>query len=204
MVLEDKGELQTAAASILMKILYAARMARFDLLRPTCRLACFITKWTTLCDKQLHRLVCYIHSSLSVRMIGWVGDQGCDLNPHAYADADLAGCCDSQRSTSGVHMAIEGPSSRFPISALSKRQGCVSTSTPEAEIVAAFTAYKSLLLPSIAIWEVVFAREVVAQFHEDNQAMIRVVQTGKTPTMRHINRVHRSSIAWLHEQLGNP
>ncbi len=59
-VLEDKGELQTAAASTLMNILYAARVARFDLLRPTCRLACFITKWTTLCDKQLHRLVCDI------------------------------------------------------------------------------------------------------------------------------------------------
>ena len=40
------GLLQPHAASILMKILYAARMARFDLLRATCRLACFITKWT--------------------------------------------------------------------------------------------------------------------------------------------------------------
>ena len=34
--------------------------------------------------------------------------------------------------------------------------------------------------------------------------MIRVVQTGKNPTMRHLNRVHRISVAWLHEQLGNP
>ena len=34
--------------------------------------------------------------------------------------------------------------------------------------------------------------------------MIRVVQTGRNPTMRHLNRVHRISVAWLHEQLGNP
>ena len=173
-----------------MKILYAARMARFDLLRPTCRLACYITKWTPLCDKQLHRLICYINSSLSVRMTGWIGDNADALNPHVYADADLAGCCDSQRSTSGAHMAVQGPNSRFPISALSKRQGSVSTSTPEAEIVSAFTAFKNLLLPSLAMWETLLRRAVIAQFHEDNQAMIRVVQTGRNPTMRHLNRVH--------------
>ena len=107
-VLGDTGELQTATASVIMNILDAARMARFDRLRPTCRLACFITKWTTLCDRQLHRLVCCINSSLSVRMTGWVCGKADDLNPHAHADADLAGCCDSQRRTSGVHMAIEG------------------------------------------------------------------------------------------------
>ena len=123
--INDKGELQAAAASILMKILYAARMARFDLLRATCRLACYITKWTPPCDRQLHLLICYINSSLSVRMTGWVGDKACDLNPHVYADADLAGCLDSPKSTTGVHMAVEGPNTRFPLSALSKRQGCV-------------------------------------------------------------------------------
>ena len=39
------GRLQAIAASILMGLLYAARMARFDLLRATCKLACFTTKW---------------------------------------------------------------------------------------------------------------------------------------------------------------
>ena len=51
------------AASILMKILYVARMARFDLLRPTCKLACFITNWSPACDKQLLQLVPYINST---------------------------------------------------------------------------------------------------------------------------------------------
>ena len=55
---QDRGALQPTAAKVLMKILYAARMARFDLLRAVCHLACFITKWTPECDKRPHRLVC--------------------------------------------------------------------------------------------------------------------------------------------------
>ena len=46
-----------------MKILYAARMARFDLLTAVNRLATKVTKWTAECDRQLHRIVCYVNSS---------------------------------------------------------------------------------------------------------------------------------------------
>ena len=56
----DEGELQPIAARVLMKVLYGARMARFDLLRPMCALATHITKWTSHCDKALHRLMCFI------------------------------------------------------------------------------------------------------------------------------------------------
>ena len=41
------------AASILMKVLYAARMARHDLLRATCALAREITRWNSMCDRKL-------------------------------------------------------------------------------------------------------------------------------------------------------
>jgi hypothetical protein len=37
-------------------------------------------------------------------------------------------------------------------------------------------------------------------FHEDNQAMIQIVRTGRNPTMRHLGRVHKIAVAWLHEQ----
>ena len=74
-----------------MKILYMARMARYDLLRPTCRLACDISKWTEENDKQLHRLICYMHSTADYCQVGWIGDGPAALAPHLYADADLAG-----------------------------------------------------------------------------------------------------------------
>ena len=52
-----------------------------------------------------------------------------DVHLALYADADFAGCIDSLRSTSGGHLNIQGPNTRFPLSGSSKRQGCVSHST---------------------------------------------------------------------------
>ena len=119
--LKKKGQLSEAAASITMTILFVARVARFDLLRPTCRLAQYLSKWDDRCDKQLHRLMCYVNSNTEAKLTGWVGDNASDLSPHIYADADFAGCLKTQRSTSGMHFAAEGPHSRFPIAASSKR-----------------------------------------------------------------------------------
>eukprot|EP00974_Lingulodinium_polyedra_P005717 541700-Lingulodinium_polyedra.AAC.1 len=62
-----------------MKILYAARMARFDLLKATNALACRLTKWDSQCDARLKRLASYICSSLDERLVGYVakGDKNC-------------------------------------------------------------------------------------------------------------------------------
>ena len=99
-----KGELHSIAASVLMKLMYAARMARWDLLRAISHLACFITTWTPDCDKRLHRIMCYVKSSYKLRQLAWIGDDPIKnpgiIEPHMYADADLGGCYVSNRSTS--------------------------------------------------------------------------------------------------------
>jgi hypothetical protein len=97
-----------------MKILYGARNARPDILKAVTHLACFFTKWTTLCDRRLHRLVCYIHSTYNYRLVGWIGDGPSALQPHLFADADFAGCVYTQRSTSGLHLAVRGPKQLLP------------------------------------------------------------------------------------------
>ena len=56
-----EGLLATIACKVLMKILYGARLARLDLLRPIAALASKITKWDSVCDGMLHRLVCYTY-----------------------------------------------------------------------------------------------------------------------------------------------
>ena len=174
-------------------------MARFDLLRAVCHLACYITKWSTDCDKRLHRLACYIHSTKHFRMIGWVGDDLSSLQPHMFADADFAGCTSSQRSTSGLHITVRGPNSCFPIVGCSKRQGCVSISTPEAEIVAGSFALQVHGLPALDLWQTVLPHKPALVFHEDNQAMIAVCRSGRNPTMRYLGRTHRVRVSWLHE-----
>ena len=129
----DKGELGSIAARILMRILYAARMARYDLLRATNRLTSYIHFWDEDCDKRLHRLIQYIHETVNFRMFGWVGDKTCDIGFHTYSDADFAGCPRTLRSTSGAQLQLEGKFTRFPIMAKSIRQPCLSYSTPESE-----------------------------------------------------------------------
>jgi hypothetical protein len=191
--------LQPIAAKILMKVLYGARMCRYDLLRPVCALAARVTKWDVDCDRKLHRLMCYIQSSLDVKMIGKVGDSMEDLVLGLYADADFAGCPITLRSTSGVFLRVEGSNTSFPLAGMSKKQTCVSHSTPESEIVAADLAARSQGLPALCLWEVILERYVGLNFYEDNQACIQIVGTGKNPTLRHMGRTHRVDVKWLHE-----
>ena len=99
-------QLAVYAAKVLMKILYAARFARFDLLRAVCVLAQRVSKWDRSCDVKLYRLICYINCSYHVRMTGWIGDPPEMLAPHIFADADFAGCSKTSRSTSGAHLSL--------------------------------------------------------------------------------------------------
>jgi len=195
------GELAPIASKVLMKILYAARMARYDLLRVTCFLATRITKWDATCDKLLHRLVCYINSSLDVRMTGWVGDDAKLIDLVLFTDADFAGDKDTHRSTTGVFLCLKGQSTSVPLSAVSKRQSCVSHSTPEAEIVAADHGLRLEALPALSLWEVILGRAVRVSFLEDSSAAIRVIETGRNPTMRHMSRTHGVDLCFLHECL---
>ena len=72
------GELSHIASRVLMKVLYAGRIARFDLLRPVGFLAQRVTKWDSFCDRALHKLMCYVNSSLDVHMYGGCGDDPAD------------------------------------------------------------------------------------------------------------------------------
>ena len=57
---EKPAELSGEASSIVMRLLYGARMCRHDLLFAIQRLASKFTKWTSLQDKQLWTLMSYI------------------------------------------------------------------------------------------------------------------------------------------------
>ena len=145
--------------------------------------------------------MCYVHTTLRHRMIGWVGDPMDDVEPHCYADADLGGCVRTQRSTAGAHLVMRGPNTCFPIAAGSKRMGCVVLSTAEAELYAGFYAIRMFGIPALTFWSIVLQREdLVLRFHEDNQTMIRVLHTGRNFSMRYATRTARLPIAWLHER----
>ena len=133
-----------------MKVFYAAREAIFDLYRAIAGLSRHITRWTAECDEKLHRLMCYVKTTLDYRMTGWVADDVGKLNLDLYADANYG--THGGKSTTGIQMNVEGPNTCFPISALSAGQTAVAHSTPQAEIVAGATALRKTGIPSMIIW----------------------------------------------------
>ena len=148
---EIKGVLAPIATKVLMKILFAARMARFDLLRAVQGLASRVTKWSADCDKALHRLVCYVDTTKDLKMSCFIGDPITQCRLWIFADADHAGEHDS-KSTSGCVLALVGPNTYYPLTAFSKKQTSVSMSSTESEVVAANVSLRAVGLPSAGLW----------------------------------------------------
>ena len=198
-----------------MKVLYAARYARFELLRAIGFLACHVAKWDVQCDRRLHRLMSYIEHTLDHRLCGWSDGDVSNINLHLYSDADFGGCNDTNKSTTGVYIAAEGRHTKWPISGLSKKQTCVSHSTPEAELVAGAFALRQEGVPVQVFFDATIgavgaggaadggatrARKTL-YFHADNSAMIVCCKSGKNQTMRHMGRTHGISLQWVHDEL---
>ncbi len=149
--LEERGELSDIACSVLMKVLYGARMARWDLLRAIGNLSSRVTKWFKACDKSSHRPMCYINTTVGYTLTGYVG-KGYrleDLNLGLYADADLAGDRPSCKSTMGNYAVLQGPHTDVAFAARSKSIGGVCSSTPEAELAAANAIIKGIGMPTV-------------------------------------------------------
>ena len=137
------------AVRMLMKLLYAARIARPDLLRAINVLGCWCHKWDEECKLDMERLVCYCDTYPLRRQFG---DSPADISPHLYADVDFAGDQEIYRSRTGVQLCLKGPHTFCPIIGNSKKQDCVSHSIPESEIVAAALAIRREGLPSTYLW----------------------------------------------------
>ena len=108
------GELNRAAASVIMTVMFAARWARADLLRAIGFLASNLHEWGETQDRRLFRLMCYINNTLQLRLIAFIGDKPDDLKLVAYSDADFAGDRRDSKSTSGAFMVLWGKHSYFP------------------------------------------------------------------------------------------
>ena len=119
-------------------------------------------------------------------MTSWVGDPIKDWELVAYSDADLAGDYDTSRSTTGVFLCVRGPRTFITLQGISKRQTCVSHSTPEAEIVAADHAIRTEALPALQLWEKLKGVPMKVQFMEDNTTAIRAITSGKTDHEAHV------------------
>ena len=192
-------KLHRVAAAVLMTVMFAARWARFDLLRAVGHLATKLHAWDEWCDKRLERLMAYIDASLKGRFIGFIGDKLEDLTLTAFADADFAGDRKDCKSTSGGFLCLTGPRSFFPLVAYSKKQGGTSTSTPEAELVALADFVKNSALPALSLWRAILGKDMPLVIYEDNEAAATICRTGKFKAMRHVLRHHGVRLGFLHD-----
>jgi hypothetical protein len=84
----------------------------------------------------------------------------------AYSDSDFAACAESRRSTSGVVLMLNGA----PIVWFSRKQTIVSTSTTEAEYVAAHDAGREVSWTRDMLEELNVTQSGPTRLHVDNVA----------------------------------
>ena len=194
--LSQEGELRTIAARILMRCLWLSRLARPDISFAVQRLASRVTKWTRWEDRQMYRLVSYLHSTCEyvMRVAAEPSEQPTLL---VFTDSDFASCPYSAKSTSGIVYVLKTGSSSFPLLWSSKKQSSTARSTTEAELIACFGEALNFhyMIESLA------ESKVPVVFEQDNQAAITVMQSGYSAKLRHTGRVHRVNVASIHEQL---
>ncbi len=136
-----------------MKLLYAARIARFELLRAISSLAWRIARWSKECDSRLYRLMCYVFSTYSKKMRAHIGNPMANCCICAFSDADLAGEHGNSKSTAGALVAIVGPQTFVPLSAISKKQTAASHRTTQAETISAEMSLRTEGLSMMTLWE---------------------------------------------------
>ena len=198
---DAQGELAPVACKLLMKALWLGRLARPDIVKPIGDMATCIQKWSRNNDRQMARLMSYIHSTTLLRLVGTVKDSAEELHLALYVDADFAGEKADAKSTSGGYLVLAGPNTYFPLAWVSKRQTSISRSTTESEIVSLAHSLFQEGIPALSLWETLLRRRDKLIVHEDNQATILVAKKGYSPKLRHISRTHKVNIASISELL---
>ena len=130
------GKLAKNAASHLMKLLYAARLCRGDLLVTTTFLARRISKWSLNEDRRLHRLMSYCWHHAGKELIHQLHPDDLknaflDYSP----DAELGGDPYSTKASGGFWLEFSSPcgTRKWPICFATKKAGHTSGSTADSE-----------------------------------------------------------------------
>ena len=199
---EESGEQAATASSHLMKLLFAARMCRPDLLVAITRLASKVSSWNRSHDRALRRLMQYVSSAPNLRLRGSLSQD--DLATAVLVmspDADLAGDLETAKSTTGLYLELQSAdgSRSWPLAWRSKRQGSTATSTCEAEYIAMATSARAEAIPMQVLLERALGRRVSLVCLEDNTQCLGAVRTGYSAALRSLPRTERISLSVAHE-----
>ena len=96
-----------------------------------------------------------------------------------FSEASFAGGLRDSKSTSGGVLCLVGPNTFVPISWLCKKQGAVSHSTAEAEVISLDAGVRMVGLPALFFWELVI--EVFEPQGEEKTSKLLKENWGKGP-----------------------
>jgi len=161
-------------------------------------------------------LTAYLNSTRSTALRTIVGDDHSKCCLAIFSDADFAGSLQDSKSTSGCFVAVVGPDTFAPLTAICKTQTCISHSSTESEIVTLDFALRAEGLPLLMLMQHLTGGLYNAEKHgdkfegpraivfEDNEAVIEIAQKKRSMVLRHVLRTHRIAIDWCFEVLDSP
>ena len=218
-------ELSKVCSQIVLKCWNLARVGRPDILWSVNKLARSITKWTKSCDKRLSRLSSYNSSYMWIQTVLSCGKHCpssgtlCIFGSHTFVP--ISWMCKKQTSVS--HSSTESEiisldaGLRFDgIPALdlwdlivavlhgntyqnNQARGDPSKSPTRKKIRGKIDDLDKV---DFAPSNVNSSRqEALLHVFEDNEAVIKMIIKGRSPTMRHDSRTHRSAFDWLFDRI---
>lgn len=200
------GKMAKTCASHLMKVLYAARLTRADLIVATTLLARRVSKWYADEDRRLERLMAYIFHHAGLKQYHTLHPDDCKTAVLVYSpDAELGSDTSSTKSSYGMWLALESEDGKrsWPLGWFCKKAGHTSCSTADSEVYALIGAndvgLKREVIPTLEQLEISLNRPVKLICKEDNTQCIAAVKRGYSPSLRYLKRHTRCSLGFCHE-----
>ena len=204
---EVKGKYEPHCRHFIGSLLWLCRSTRCDISYVISWLSRFVNNWTTDQDDVVERVFAYLHwhCEVGLELVSENKEQSLDdYFVQVEVDAAFADCETTKRSTGGyvIYMARkDGSSGRFPVEWSSKRQGAVTGSTAEAELVSVCIGLRAAMRVATLYQELKGGDKVKVEVLCDAAATIAAITSGFSAKLAHTTRHLNVSIAWAHEAL---
>ena len=88
---------------------------------------------------------------------------------------------------------------------MSKTEKTIPHSSAESETMSMSRGLRAMALPGLDLMEAINTKDITElNCHEDNEATIAIIKSGKNPTMKHMNRTHGVQVRALYDEFNKP
>ncbi|KAA8491195.1 Retrovirus-related Pol polyprotein from transposon TNT 1-94 [Porphyridium purpureum] len=197
---EARGQMCPAwVQGSLGQLLWLTRTARPDLAMSVAHVARFVHRWDDAATKALSEILGYLRKHVDVRLQYEIPIVCGRPEVVVFSDADFA----VAGSVSGAAAFFGVGKVRHLVDWVSRKQRRVSTSTAEAELVAAHGAAQGCVFPLGTHLEEMSCSWPRVRLFVDNEAALRAIARGHSDKLSHVSKMQHISIRWLHETVAD-